>query len=154
MRGIGKGNVPHRNFFSILNLGPVVSKPTWAKTSPSKCENIRQVADRSMKHAGSEVREILNTTDEQEKIINSGTSFDCSWNSRGWQAIEGVVAAISQKNGKIVNIVQKTSYCRECKYKQISRDKNNISSLEYMEWFTEHELKVSAQSYWNSRGRA
>ena len=139
MRAIGKGRSAAQKLFSIINLGSVVSKPTWAKTSATLCENTHQVADRNMKHAGSEVRKILNTTDDQEKIINSGTSFDCSWNSRGWQAKEGVVAAISQENGKIVDIVQKTSYCRECKYKQISRDKNDISSLEYMEWFMEHE---------------
>ena len=64
-----------------------------------------------MKHAGSEVQKILNTTDDQEKIINSGTSFDCSWNSHGLQAKEGVVAAISQENVKIVDIVKN----RECK---------------------------------------
>ena len=36
----------------------------------------------------------------------TGVSFDCSWNSRGWLAKEGVIAAIAQKTGKIKDIVR------------------------------------------------
>jgi len=76
---------------------------------------------------------------QENRSMAVATNFDCSWNSRGWQAKEGVVAAITQDNGKIVDVIHKVSFCRECRKKQDERDKHDITSIEYMEWYIQHE---------------
>ena len=96
------------------------------------CDNI---SEKNMKEAADEVH---GRSTENKDVKSTGVSFDCSWNSRGWQAKEGVVAAIAQDTGKVVDIVHKTSYCRDCQSKQKARDENIITSLEFMEWFISH----------------
>jgi len=76
-------------------------------------------------------------------VFASFVSFDCSRNSRGWQAKQGVVAAIAQETVKIIDVVQKFSYCQECKIKQSDRDDKRISTLDYLEWFLKHEVDCS-----------
>ena len=58
-----------------------------------------------MKQAADELYNMNKGT--TESVANAGVSLDCSWNSRAWQAKEGVVAAISQDTGKIIDIVHK-----------------------------------------------
>ena len=53
-----------------------------------------------MEMAAKEVHSISNNNSD---IKSTGVSFDCTWNSRGWQA----VASIAQKTGKIIDIVNK-----------------------------------------------
>ena len=72
-------------------------------------------------------------------IMRVGVSFDASRNSRGWEVKEGIGAAINQDYGKIIDVIQKTSSCSQCKIKQNKRDEGTISSLEIMEWYIEHE---------------
>ena len=72
-----------------------------------------------------EVHSISNNNRDTKSIsVNS----DCTWNSRGCKAIEGVVAAIAQKNGRIIYIVRKTTYRRECQKKQKLRDENKMTA--------------------------
>ena len=47
--------------------------------------------------------------------MTSGFSFDCSWNSCGWQGKEGVVAAISERTRKIVDVDHKSQSYLLCK---------------------------------------
>ena len=71
-----------------------------------------------------EVHSISNNNRDTKSI---SVSSDCNWNSRGCKAIEGVVAAIAQKNGRIIYIVRKATYCRECQKKQKLRDENKMT---------------------------
>ena len=85
-----------------------------------------------MKLAAKEVHSIGNSKRDIKSTI---FSLSCTWNSRGWQAKEGVVTAMAQKTEKIIDIVRKTIYCRDCLKKQKLRDYNEMTPLEYMEWF-------------------
>ena len=62
-----------------------------------------------------------------------------------WQAKEGVVVAIAQKTGKIIGIVRKTTYGRNYQKKQNQklRDDNEMTVLEYMEWFINHNCYLN-----------
>ena len=53
------------------------------------------------------VKEVHSISNNNRDIKSAGVSSDCTWNSRGWQAKEGVGATIAQKTGKIINIVRK-----------------------------------------------
>ena len=83
-------------------------------------------------------KEVHSIRKNNKDIKSTGVSFDCTWNNRGWQAKEGVVAVIAQKTGKIINIVRKKIYSRDCQKKKKLRDDNEMTAYEYMEWFINH----------------
>ena len=73
-------------------------------------ETSSEVNDNNMEVAAKELHSISNNNRD---IKSTGVIFDCTWNSRRWQDKEGDVAAIAQKTGKIIDIVRRTSYCRD-----------------------------------------
>ena len=96
-----------------MNLGSPVSKNSWVKITHKAREILGVVAEQNMKQAVEELKR--STQCEQSSSIQSvGVSFDCSWNSRAWQAKEGIVAATAQGTGKIMDCVYKTSSCPSC----------------------------------------
>lgn len=132
LRSIGRGHTSALKLFSLMNFGKPVSRRIWTNYTSDFVERADRVAAKNMKLAASE----LSTPDS---TTSTPTSFDCSWNSRGWQAKQGVVAAISQDNGKIIDVIHKVSFCRDCKFYKEKRDTKEISSLEYLVWFVSHE---------------
>ena len=54
-------------------------------------------------------------SDKKKDIKSKGVNFDCTWNSRGWQAKEGAAAAIVQKIEKIIDTMRKTTDVRTAK---------------------------------------
>ena len=91
-----------------------------------------------LNEAGKEVYSIASGEQPSEDPISVGFSFDCSQNARGWYGKEGVIAAISESTGKIVDVVQKTLSCPHCKKMQTKRANNELSGLDYMSWKVEH----------------
>ena len=139
LRSIGRGYSAALKLFSIMNIGKPVNQRIWSKYTNELLEKVEKVGKFNMTMASAEVRSQLKC--HNDEIASVATSFDCSWNSRGWQAKQGVVAAIAQENGKIVDVIQKTSFCRECKIKQEARDRKEIYSMQYLECFVSHEEK-------------
>ena len=91
-------------------------------------------------------KEVNSVGNNNRYIKSTCFSFDCRWYSRGWQAKEGFVAAIAQKTGKIIDTVRKRTYFRDCPEKQKPRGYNEMTALEYMEWF------INYNSYFNHTG--
>ena len=77
-------------------------------------ETSSEVTDGNVEMAAKEVRSISNNNRD---IKSTSFSFHCTWNSRGWKAKERFAAAIAQKTGKIIDIVRKTTYCRDFRKK-------------------------------------
>ena len=62
-------------------------------------------------------KQVHSISNDNGDIKFTSVSFDCTWNSRGWEAKEEVDAAIAQKTKKIIDIVRKTTYLRDCQKK-------------------------------------
>ena len=138
-RASGKGRSAALKTLSILNLGAPLSKKAWGKSTTFLSNKAATVASRNMNEAVTELQGVLQTENSGD-VICPGASFDCTWNNRGWQAREGIVAAIAQITGKIIDIVHKSSSCHGCNKKQTARDKGDLTSLEFLEWFIQHEV--------------
>ena len=71
-----------------------------------------------MKQATLELKELLckRYAMSSPRVLNAGTSFDCSW---GWQARDGIVAAISQDTGK------KILYIKVCHVQHANSNSRN-----------------------------
>ena len=93
-----------------------------------------------MNEAGKEVYAIASGELPSKDPISAGFSSDCSWNTRGWHGKKGVIAAISESTGKIVDVVHKTLSCPHCKKMQTKHANNELSGLDQMSCKTEHEL--------------
>ena len=82
---------------------------------------------------------VFSSSKSHTEPISTWFSFDCSWNPRGWQGKEGVVAAISKDTGKIVDVVHKSRSYLLCKKMKEKHEKDELSGLEYMTWQVKHE---------------
>ena len=93
-----------------------------------------------MNEAGKENYAIASGELPSKDPISAGFSSDCSWNTRGWHGKKGVIAAISESTGKIVDVVHKTLSCPHCKKMQTKHANNELSGLDQMSCKTELEL--------------
>ena len=92
-----------------------------------------------------EVHSISNN-DRDNKF--AGVSSECTWGRRGWRAKEGDwEKKLIKKIGKIIDIVRKTTCCKDFQINQKLRDDSKMTDLEYMEWFINHDC------YLNHTGR-
>ena len=110
VRALGKERHVSLKVFAILNLGKPLNHVQQTKNIEKLVEKFNDVTDSNMEMAPKEVHSISNNS----IYIKSGASFDCAWNSRGWQVKEGIVTAIAQQTEKIINTVRKTNHCRDC----------------------------------------
>lgn len=79
-----------------------------------------------MKEAVIELRNLLQP-ENTHLILSAGTSFDCTWNSRGWH----------KELAKLLILYIKVP---ECQRKQSDSDAGKISGLDYLDWYILHEL--------------
>ena len=68
-----------------------------------------------------------------------GATFDCSWNSRGWSARDGLVASVSEDTGKVLDVIYLTRECSKCKGMEEKRAKGEVSRIEFLSWYIAHE---------------
>ena len=87
------------------------------------------------------VGEIADCTDEElaEKVVDVGASFNCSWSSRGWSARDGLVAAVSEDTGKVLDVVYMTRECKQCKEMEGKRARGDLNRLDYLSCYIAHE---------------
>ena len=96
---------------AILNLRKPIIHVTQAKNTEKLVETCSEVADSNMKMAAKKVHSFNSNNSD---VKSTGLKFDWTMSSRGWQAKEGVGAAITQKSEKIIGIVRKRTYSRDC----------------------------------------
>lgn len=144
-RAIGKGRSAAEKCLSFLDLSPVY---TWDKHTKVIEEKVKDLTEIDFKQAVTELKQLKRSTGEveecsneelEEKVVDVGASFDCSWSSRGWSARDGLVAAISEDTGKVLDVVYLTRECSKCKMMEEKRTKGDISKLDFLAWYIKHE---------------
>ena len=145
-RAIGKGRTAAEKCFAILDIPSPVY--TWDKHTKVIREKLEVLTENSMTDAALEVKQFMRDCgkipecpDEElgQKIVDVGTSFNCSWSSRGWSARDGVVAAILEDTSKVIDVVFMTSSCPGCKAMEDKHAQDEISKLDYLDWYIKHE---------------
>ena len=86
----------------------------------------------------------------KKKVVDVGASFECAWSSRGWSARDGVVTAISEDTGRVLDVVYMTRSCSQCKKMEEKRASGQLSKIEFLEWYIGHEENC----YLNHEGSA
>ena len=73
------------------------------------------------------------------KIMDTGISFLCIWNIRGWQQPKELLQSLLKKLAK--SFIQYINHLPvpAARKNQNERDKKKISSISYLEWLIKHE---------------
>lgn len=144
-RAIGKGRSAAQKCFSFLGLSPVY---TWDKHTTLIEEKVKDLTEIDFNQAALQLKQLKRTvgevgdcTDQElvEKVVDVGASFDGSWSSRGWSARDGLVAAVSEDTGKVLDVVYLTRECKQCKEIEGKRARGELGRLDYLSWYIAHE---------------
>ena len=146
LRATGCGHAAASKFLSFLGLAPI-SKSWWAAQTKTIERDARALLEEELNRAARGVKEWKFSLGEvhcsleelDDAVVDAGVTIDASWCSRGWTATDAVIAAISVDTGKVVDVVHMSSSCRECKKMEKKRSDGDVSWLEYLAWFNEHE---------------
>ena len=71
-------------------------------------------ATESMKRTALEVRETISPSCKNDNLIDCGVSIDGSWQRKGFASLNGVVAATSYDNSKVIDAVVLSKFCKGC----------------------------------------
>lgn len=85
MRAIGKGHSATIKFLSIMNMGKPLAVRIWSGYSVKLAEKIELIAERNMSHAVASYSTTITDEATEKSPVSTPVSFDCSWNSSGWQ---------------------------------------------------------------------
>ncbi|XP_065055580.1 uncharacterized protein LOC135684104 [Rhopilema esculentum] len=131
-RNIGCGLEAMNTYSMIMNM----HKPMTQKNYNSLIDNLHvaylEEAETCMKEAVEEVK-------EQSGSIDFTASFDGTWQKPGHASLNGVVTAVSNESGKVLDFEVKSKYCKACEKK----NDFNKDSLAYLQWQIRHESRCS-----------
>ena len=144
-RAIGKSRSAAAKCLSFFNLKPVY---TWHKHTRVIEEKVKYLAEIDFRNAVSKLKQLKRATGHveagrdkelEEKEVDIGTSFDCSWSSRGLSARDGFVAAVSEDSGKVLDVTYMTRECSRCKGMEEKRARSEISRIDFLSWYISHQ---------------
>ncbi|KYN13319.1 hypothetical protein ALC57_14500 [Trachymyrmex cornetzi] len=107
-------------------------KPVFKKVYTNIVHNISIAADAvSLKNAADEEKKKSEEKGQTDGLTVSG---DGSWRKRGFSSLFGFASLIGWITGKVVDILVKSKYCKQCEYWTKKSDTD-----EYAEWYASHE---------------
>lgn len=136
---IGKGHRGMESFSMSMNMKPMTSKAYngHLKTIHSLYSEFTK---ESLEKSRTEVRkaycDINNTPLDEPGPINISVSYDGSWQKRGFTSKNGVGCCVEVVTGLVIDFEVLSKYCRLCEVKKMKFGQN---SVEFEEWFTQHE---------------
>lgn len=101
-RCIGKGEVCARNFCGLMNLP---NPPEFKLYTKTLLDAVKEVSVESM-------RKTVEQCVEETGSRDITGIFDGSWQRRGHASQNGIVSAISETTGKVIDVRIMTKYCR------------------------------------------
>ena len=113
----GKGRSGMAKILSVIGLSSPVCKKSY-KNNTQHWEKIsNELLIDNLKMASSRAKQLIikdSELDPNTEVIDVPTCFDGSWMARGWVAKRGIAAAIAQNTSQVVDVIFKSSSCRQC----------------------------------------
>ena len=142
-RLIGKGRQGLEKLCSVLGLSSPVSSSCFVEHTKALESVASELLQENLKAAGERARKVETEKEYLENDFNDpvdiATCFDGSWSSRGWTARDGIVAAVAEGTSQVVDVVYKTTSCRQCSSKEEKKKCGEITFLEHLSWYVDHE---------------
>ena len=131
-RNIGCGFEALNSFSMIMNMRKPMTRDSYSNLIDNIHSAYLEEAEASMKEAVEEVKSQTGATDFT-------ASFDGTWQKPGFSSLNGVVSAISNFSGKVLDFEVKSKYCKACERKSYL-DKE---SLAHLQWQIRHKASCS-----------
>lgn len=147
MRLLGIGHAGLQIFCGIMDLHPPVHKSFYYEICKKICEASSTVADYCMRKAANEEKKATHSLTANKDPEDITISIDGSWMKRGFTSLFGIVAAIGEKTGKVIDLTVKSMFCKACEMWE-----KRFGTEEYMEFIDTHWPNCSANFEGSSGG--
>ena len=122
-RNIGCGLEAMTAFSMMMNMQKAMTRDNYTNFINNIHSAYLEEADASMKLAADEEK-------SQSESNDITASFDGTWQKPGHASLNGVVSAVSNLSGKVIDYQVKSKYCKACQRK----NHLNRESLAYLQW--------------------
>ena len=129
-RNIGIGYDGMASFPTTMNMHKPMTRKNYGNVIDLLHESYLAEAGASMMTAAEEVKAKTGSSD-------TAASFDGTWQKPDHASLNGVVTAISNKTGKVVDFDVLSKKCQSC----VSKKYLDKDSNEYVAWWLEHEAE-------------
>ena len=133
MRACGQGYAGLQTFTSLMNIPKPMTANNYDKIILKLSTAAKEVAEETMKEACEELRQAPSS--DTSSVIDTDVSCDGTWQRRGFSSLNGVVAAISMKTGKILDIEAMSRACKACNLKEHLKKEDPLA---YANWKETH----------------
>lgn len=111
-REIGKGYESIKKFCGLMNTPPPMSKSTFITINDNIADSYMNAAEKSMKDAAIELKELNNTP--VDNLLDIDVSGDGAWSKRGFASLNGFVTLVAKETGKCLDFRVLTKKCKAC----------------------------------------
>ena len=150
-RSCGVGRSGAKKLCSIMNLAAPVSQHPWQDITKRIEDASIDLRDESCAKARVEAAALSRNTDSTrvnaDGSVNVPTGFDGSWQQRGWTSSQGIVAALAQDTGKVLDVHHMVNACVQCSIIESSREKKEIDQLQYLRKVVAHAEDDCRRNY-------
>ncbi|XP_066583306.1 LOW QUALITY PROTEIN: uncharacterized protein [Prorops nasuta] len=139
MRTLGVGYKGLQKFCGLMDFPQFLDKNTYQILLKAIRDSCATVSEIFMKNA---VIEEVKETCKAENLENTTeltVSGDGTWQKRGYTSLYGVFSLIGHYSGKVVDIIVKSGYCKQCEF-----CKSKLDTQMYEEWYDEHKISCLA----------
>ena len=133
MRSLGNGHSTLKKFNTLMNISSPVTLKNYNKIVTKLLAAAKAVAEETMLDASRKIHEKASLS--SDSIADTGVSCDGTSHKRGFSSCNGVFAAISMVNGKVIDVEPMSHYCKGCHQNNKLQE---INPTAYAEWRNGH----------------
>lgn len=134
MRVLGLGLKGAAKFCGLMDMPAFLTQPTYDLIMKNIHSCVKTATDKLFQHACHEEKDLTAEHQGDEKSAKLTVSGDGTWKKRGYTSLYGVTSLIGYYSGKVIDILVKSAYCKQCE-----TWKSKLDSEEYQQWYENHQ---------------
>ena len=111
MRVLGHDHSGLEKFAHLMNMPKPMNQNNYDKCIKSTLCAVKEVAEDTMADAAAEIR------GSSDGVVDKDVSGDGTWHRRGYFSLNGVFAALSTTNGKVLDVEPMSRSCKSSRLK-------------------------------------
>lgn len=128
MRLLGLGLKGAKKFCGLMDMPAFITQSTYDLLINNMHGCIRTVTEKLFQQACAQEKQLTSDNQSEAHAIELTVSGDGTWKKRGYTSLYGVSSLISYYTGKIIDIVVKCAYCKQCEVRKKICTLKNIMS--------------------------
>lgn len=147
-RSIGRGYSAAFKFFSTLNLSTLIHQWNWINQAKQLSNKTEFSWEKDFKEEAKNLKLYLLDTGQIDEFPDEHAgnivakiivSVDGSWSTRGWSSRNGIVHICCDLTEKVLYVTRNCSQCRESDKVKERKAIDEISNVQFLEWYVKHE---------------